>query len=72
MCRHSKYLSKYKWFDETVIPAGGKSGVSAFDAVRGTIDWTDVVVRMFVLDQQHRVEILQQRKDLKDYKGTIL
>lgn len=71
MCRHSKYLSKYKWFDETVIPTGGKSGVLAFDSVRGVIDWTDVVVRLFILDQPHRVEKLRQR-GYKDYEGTIL
>lgn len=70
MIRHSKYLARYKWFDELVIPAGDKSGVSAFDAVRGVIDWTDVVVRLFILDQQHRVEQLRA-KGFKDYKGTI-
>lgn len=71
MKKHSKYLDRYKWFDETVIPQGGKSGFGAFDSVRRVVDWTDVVVRMFVLDQQYRVEKLQA-KGYKDYKGTIL
>lgn len=71
MRKHSKYLSQYLWFDEVVIPANGVSGISAFDSVRGIVDWTDVVVRMFVLDQKHRVEFLRT-KGYTDYKGTIL
>jgi hypothetical protein len=71
MRKHSKYLDRYVWYDETVIPANGKSGIDSFDAVRTTVDWTDVVVRMFVLDQKHRVDLLR-RKGFNDYKGTIL
>lgn len=71
LCKHSKYLSRYKWFDETVIPAGEKSGVFSFDAFRRPVDWTDVVVRMYILDQQYRVEKLRV-KGCKEYKGTVL
>ena len=71
MRKHSKYLARYKWFDEVVIPRGQQSGISSFDSVRRPIDWTDIVVRLFVLDQEHRVNILRT-KGFEDYKGTIL
>lgn len=71
MNKYSKKLPNYIWFDEMVIPRGCEAGVEAFDYMRKTCHWSDITIRMFVLDQKHRVEYLQQQGH-QDYKGTIL
>lgn len=37
---------------------------------RGVVDWTDVLVRIFILKQKHRVEYLKEQSS-DDYEGTI-
>lgn len=71
MKKYSTMLPRYQWFDEMVIPRGEKANVAAFDYVRRICDWSDIVVRLFVLDQKYRVEHLQKQNH-QDYKGTIL
>jgi hypothetical protein len=69
--KHSVAANRYIWFDEVVAPKGEASGVEAFDIFRDICNWSDVVVRMFVLKQQHRVEILRSQQH-PDYKGTVI
>lgn len=74
MKKHSKLLPNYQWFDEEVIPRGEDSPTKIFNAFRGpgtAIDWTDLTVRLFVLNQANRVEYLRQGRT-NDYKGSIL
>lgn len=68
--KHSDTADRYIWFDETVIESGHPANIAAFDAFRDVCHWSDVVVRMFVLKQEHRIDILKQ-KNLPDYKGTL-
>jgi hypothetical protein len=70
MKKHSNLLKRYTWFDELVIPKGLRSDVQAWEIYRKLCMWSDVTVRMFVLDQTHRVEILRSQGH-QDYKGTI-
>jgi hypothetical protein len=69
--KHSVAANRYVWFDEVIAPKGQLTGIAAFDIYRGICDWSDVVVRMFVLKQQHRVEILRTQLH-PDYKGTVI
>lgn len=71
MRRHSHMLDRYNWYDEFVIPRGKYSGVRAYDWYTSPCDWSDIVVRMFVLKQEHRVALLRNNQDLQDYQGTI-
>jgi hypothetical protein len=70
MRRHSDMLDRYDWVDETVIPKGEKSPVELYNAYSSPCNWSDITIRMFVLRQQHRVEILRQQAHA-DYKGTV-
>ena len=70
MRRHSYMLDRYDWVDETVIPKGEKSPVALYSAYHSPCNWSDVTIRMFVLRQQYRVDILKQQNHT-DYKGTI-
>ncbi len=72
MRKYSKLLGRYDWYDDLVIPANSaETGVKSFDNYREIIDWSDTVARLFVLRQEHRVEIFRN-KNFKDYKGTML
>lgn len=73
MKRHSSTLGRYQWFDEEVIKRGTLSPTKIFNSFRGTktVDWTDMVVRLFVLNQSERVDFLRKENHM-DYKGTIL
>lgn len=70
MCKHSTLLSRYNCYDELIIPAGKQSGVPLFDAYRPPTSPYNLLVRMFVLDQKHRVEQLRKH-GYEDYKGTV-
>lgn len=70
MCRHSALLSRYNCYDELIIPKGQDSGIPLFDAYRSPIDSCNLLVRLFVLDQKHRVEQLRKH-GYDDYKGTL-
>ena len=70
MCKHSTLLNRYNCYDELIIPKGKTSGIPLFDAYRNPIDHCDLLVRLFVLDQKHRVEQLRKH-GYDDYKGTL-
>jgi hypothetical protein len=72
MKKYSKFLNNYQWFDEEVIPRGKSSPTTIFNSFRGsaTLDWTDLTVRLFVLDQSKRVDYLRSDQ-LSDYEGTL-
>ena len=70
MKRHSKFLGRYMWFDERVIPKGTRTETRAWEVYRKLCLWSDIVVRMFVLEQNHRVDILRSQGH-PDYKGTV-
>lgn len=70
MVKYSRLLGRYEWYDDLVIPANSvTTGVKSFDDYREVIDWSDTVSRMFVLRQQHRIEIFRNKK-FTNYKGT--
>ena len=70
MCKHSALLSRYHCYDELVIPKGKMSGLPLFDANRPPSPSYDLLVRLFVLDQKHRVEQLRKQGHA-DYTGTM-
>lgn len=70
MCKHSTLLSRYNCYDELIIPKGKTSGIPLFDASRPAAPDCDLLVRLFVLDQKHRVEHLRKH-GYPDYKGTL-
>jgi hypothetical protein len=70
LCKHSSLLYRYTSYDELIIPKGEKSGVPLFDMLRQPVDSYDVLVRLYTLDQTHRVGLLK-RLEYKDYKGTV-
>ena len=69
--KHSAIARRYVWFDESIAPRGQLTHIEAFDIFRDVCEWSDIVVRMFVLKQEHRVEILRE-KNYTDYRGTII
>lgn len=71
MCKFSKALPRYTWYDEQIISKGTTSLTSAFDAGRPINYQSDALVRLFMLKQKYRVEILKEQK-CKDYNGTII
>lgn len=68
-CKNSKIMSRYEYYDEMIIPKGKTSGIPLFDGHRFVVDSYDVVVRLFILSQQHRGELF---RDLgySEYKGS--
>jgi len=71
MRKYSPALQRYDWYDEKLIAKGKRSYVELYEMHRGVVDWTDVLVRIFILKQKHRVEYLRKQSST-DYKGTIL
>lgn len=63
--------NRYGWVDEFVIPKNQKSDVALFDSHRRICTWSDVVVRLFYLKQEYRVELLRNQTS-KDYVGTLI
>ena len=60
MTKYSTRLPRYHWYDEEVIPIGCKSKTPLFDRHRVVCNWSDILVRMFVLDQISRKEWLSK------------
>ena len=54
-------IDSYDWFDELIIPAGEKSNVPLFEMHRVKVDWTDTLVRLFVLKQEYREVLVKER-----------
>ena len=61
MKKYSKGLNRYEWFDEIMIPKGGRCNVPLFEMHRVVVNWTDTLVRMFVLKQDFREELVKER-----------
>ncbi len=70
MKKYSPALRRYDWYDEKLIAKGKRSYVELYEMHRGVVDWTDVLVRIFILKQKHRVEYLKEQSS-DDYEGTI-
>lgn len=70
MCKHSTTLYRYNCYDELIIPKGKTSGIPLFDAYRFPVDSSNMVVRLFSLAQEHRVELFR-KYGYEDYKGTL-
>lgn len=55
MRKYSTALPKYDWYDDVVVPRGGKSGSFYYDVFRFSIhDESSIVVRLFMLKQEYR------------------
>lgn len=71
MRKNSFMLNRYDWYDEVIIPKGARSKIDAFEIWRGINNLSSIVVRMFSLQQEYRVEILKKQGH-DGYVGTIL
>jgi len=67
----SPMMNRYDWVDEAIIPKNETSTTELFNVHRRICDWSDVVVRMFYLKQEYRIELLK-KKNSKDYNGTLI
>lgn len=61
MKKYSPALTRYDWFDEKIIPAGKRSDIPLFEMHRVVVHWTDVLVRMFVLKQEFREQLVKEK-----------
>jgi len=59
MKKYSPSLNRYDWFDEIIIPKGGKCNVPLFEMHRIVVNWADTLVRMFVLKQEYRADLVK-------------
>ena len=64
-------MTRYEWVDEEIIPQNQNSKTALFNLNRRICTWSDTVVRMFYLKQEHRIELLKKRNS-KDYNGTLI
>jgi hypothetical protein len=67
----SPMMDRYGWVDESIILQNEISTTELFNMHRRVCTWSDVVVRMFYLKQEYRVELLK-KKNAKDYNGTLI
>jgi hypothetical protein len=67
----SPMADRYDWVDEAIIPQNETSTIELFNLHRRPCTWSDVVVRMFYLKQEYRIELLK-KKNSKDYNGTLI
>lgn len=72
--KFSPAIDRYCWVDEDVIPRGELSSIPliANYMSRRRCEWTDLVVRLFILKQEERVALLTQKCKYTDYKGTLI
>lgn len=68
MCKFSDQLRRYEYYDEIVIPRGEICSVALFESFRAPVDWSDILIRMFVLKQEYRLQLINQ-KQYFDYVG---
>ena len=64
-------MTRYEWVDEEIIPQNKNSKTALFNLNRRICTWSDTVVRMFYLKQEHRIELLKKTNS-KDYNGTLI
>jgi hypothetical protein len=60
--RYSTTLNRYDYYDEMIIPAGKKSEVKLWDINRRIHPTKEMMVRMFVLNQESRIKLLKTDK----------
>ena len=71
MIKYSNYLKNYNWYDEAVIPRGELSSLEKkFGTNRRPCNWSDIVLRSFILKQEFRVDYFRQFQ-YQDYKGSV-
>jgi len=70
MVKQSNLLHRYDWVDELVIPKGERCDVEIFEQNRRTCNWTDILVRMFVLKQEYRIEHMRKQGHI-NYTGAL-
>lgn len=71
MLKHSEFLNRYIWFDEAVIPRGQLTSLEQrYGSIRRPCNWSDVVLRSFMLKQEHRAEYFK-KLNFQDYKGSV-
>lgn len=58
VARYTTMLNRYDHYDELVIPPGGLSGVALWDTNRRIHPTDSLKVRMYVLRQEHRLQLL--------------
>ena len=63
--------NRYGWVDEAIIPKNQKSPVALYESHRRVCTWSDVVVRLFYLKQEHRIELLR-KQNAENYNGTLI
>jgi hypothetical protein len=63
MIKYSPMLARYTWVDECLIPKNQRSEFEAFEAYRYICDWSDIMIRMFVLGQEYREQLVLKRYD---------
>lgn len=64
-------MTRYEWVDEEIILQNQNSSTPLFNLNRRVCTWSDTVVRMFYLKQEHRIEFLKKTNS-KDYCGTLI
>lgn len=67
MKKHSERVRRYDWYDEYIIPKGQRCPeIPAFDVNRRVCSWSDVIVRLFVLKQEYREQLVLTERGKKN------
>jgi hypothetical protein len=61
MCKYSKLLGRYHWYDECIIPQGQRSDIDAYEVFRNVSNSSDVMIRLFVLKQEEREKLIREK-----------
>lgn len=62
LAKYSQYLHRYDGFDEIIVPPGGTTAHRLFDLNRRVHPWSDILIRMYVLRQEYRMPLVEQRR----------
>lgn len=62
MTKYSEKLCRYDWYDEYIIPQGERCDIPIWEQNRRTCNWSDVLVRMFVLRQEFRKPLIAKER----------
>jgi len=65
------FMKRYKWYDEDIIPVGKQSKFAAYNLNRNINYTNEIVVRIFVLSQQERIELFREL-NYDNYSGTLI
>jgi hypothetical protein len=61
MCKYSKMLGCYDWYNECLIPKGKRSDIDAYEVFRNVSNSSDVMIRLFVLKQEEREKLIREQ-----------